>query len=532
MVFFNINLFLEIEMIKHTHGYTKEANLSADAKLVRLLGVVSKLDSEIVATQNQEVVLVIGSTGAGKSTFINYFSGREMVLDSSQMEDAVVCKNPLATIGHGSKACTDRPTLYQEPNSSLILSDCPGFFDNRGVDVEVANAIGIQSMAKNSKRVKGIILIIEKSSLIAGRGKGLEESLAQTLEFLGSDLSNHLDSILVLISKVPHERVARTYTTLAEDVARFPLCTELLRKGNLGFYSPLDDFEPGNGVLSRKDLSAIIQGFKGIDRSERTFNIAISPEAKLEVTGLITMVSSKTRNHLAKHEFEALPHLLQLTSTFSSLNIDRVNNEIEKMESSMVDQIRLFEFDTKGMDHLTQLKKIMPPTYQPVIDKTLKNLQERLHKEQKLESDRKKTEAELNKSQQSISHLKNEQTLLQQSLQESKISQQEYEKQNKALQVQMERTKEHYKETERNMGHLQNQLADAKNDSARIQDVLTSKLDQAEKKAEARIKGLQSELENRNNEPQARVLYFFQQVPRPMPMWGAPPCGMPMFGRK
>nr|MDQ2994845.1 GTPase domain-containing protein [Pseudomonadota bacterium] len=358
-------------MFKHSYASAKDANFDSDIKLVSLLGVVSKMEEETFATKDQEVVLVIGSTGAGKSTFINYVSGRKMILDTSQMDDAVKCKDALAPIGHGMKSCTDRPQLYKEPQSGLILSDCPGFFDNRGINVEIANAVGIQSMAKNSKRVKGIVLIIERSSFTSSRGQGLEMALQSTLEFLGPELSKHLGSIMLLISKVPNDKVAITYKTIAEESERFPLCSELLRMGNVGFYSPLDDLHAGPGVLTQRDLLSKIMGLKGIANSERTFNITISPSAKLEVTGLISLISTRIRNHLAKQEFEPLPQLVKLTETLTRLNIERVNDEVEKMESMVIDQIKLFEFQDKGVEQLNKLKKLMPAPYQPAIEQTL-----------------------------------------------------------------------------------------------------------------------------------------------------------------
>lgn len=58
-------------MFDYKHSYAKPANLGADPKLAKLLGTVSKMGVQIDSAKDSEMVLVIGSTGAGNSTFIN-----------------------------------------------------------------------------------------------------------------------------------------------------------------------------------------------------------------------------------------------------------------------------------------------------------------------------------------------------------------------------------------------------------------------------------------------------------------------------
>lgn len=487
-------------MFDYKHSYAKPANLGGDPKLAKLLGTVSKMGVQIDSAKDKEVVLVIGSTGAGKSTFINYLAGRKMKLDTTQMDDVVVCDNPLAEIGHGMKSHTDRPQLYQEPGSSLILCDCPGFFDNRGLDVEVANAIGIQSLAKNSKLVKGIILIVDRASFLSGRGQTLELTIQSTLKFLGPNLGKNLDSVMMLISKVPNEKIKPFYKAIHDDASMLPLCSEILKRGNVGFYSPLDDLSPVDGVFNRGNLLSKINKFKGIHDSENTFNISVSPSAELEITGLMSLISSRVRSHLNKLEFEPLPDLLKLAEILAGMRIDRVQMESEKMETMVIDQIKLFEFHDKGAEHLSNLKKIMPTSYEKTIVQTLMRVQERVEKEKKIAAEAKKTQIELESSRSAINDLTGKQKTLQKDLESAKISQQEYEKQNKILQDQMSKTTAAYAATEKHMEVLKNELSDAKNEAVRTREFMQQQLSEAERRADERIKSLQSELEKKRDE--------------------------------
>lgn len=479
----------------YSYPHAKSADLTADPKLVSLLSVIANMETEIVTTQDKEVVLIIGATGAGKSTFINYLANRPMELDTTQMEDAIVCKNPLAAIGHGMTSCTDKPQLYAHTN--FVLCDCPGFFDNRGIAVEVANAIGIQSLAKKSKKVKGIILIIDRSSITSTRGQGIELAIEQTLKFLGPDMTKHLDSFMLLISKVPNQKIESFYSTISNEAQRFPLCSQLLKHNHLGFYSPLDDLDNNkSAVLNRNTILNKIAGFRGIPNSGQAFNIAISPSAELEVTGLMNLVGAKIRNHLKNSEFEPIPRLITVIESLNRLNIASIEKEAEKLSSMVMDQIKIFEFEENGKKNLEMLKKIMPPEFQPIIQQTLQSLEKRLKKEQEAEQEKKKTEQKLQESKQNIDRLQGEQTKLHQALQEAQISQQEFEQRNRHLQEKMDKAQNDYRNSEQRIHSLASELNVAREESRRRENEFKKKLEEAEHKSNERIGELQSKLDN------------------------------------
>src|SRR3989344_3450474 len=121
-----------------------------------LLPLIQQIGNETLQCQKDRIVLILGSTGSGKSTLLNYLANKQLELDTSGPEDLIQCKNPLSPIGHGKHSCTVKPEIFPNIVSGITFCDCPGFFDNRGVVTEIANALTLTKLAKESKALQGI----------------------------------------------------------------------------------------------------------------------------------------------------------------------------------------------------------------------------------------------------------------------------------------------------------------------------------------------------------------------------------------
>jgi len=93
------------------------------------------------------VVLFIGCTGAGKSTFLNYLIGLELEFKKIGRKKKVEVRGEAYfPIGHTNVSETHAPKGYYCEDTDIVYIDCPGFYDNRGFEVNVSNALMVSKI--------------------------------------------------------------------------------------------------------------------------------------------------------------------------------------------------------------------------------------------------------------------------------------------------------------------------------------------------------------------------------------------------
>ena len=168
----------------------------------------------------QSLVVVLGNTGAGKSAFINLLHGCTFGLtDEGKM--AVSSESPvseLMRIGHSNKSETFAPQV--EPatatfGAGFAFADCPGFLDNRGFEINVANAVNVKQAIAAATSVR-VVVIINYYSLLADRGKGVKDLLTILSGLFGTaeNVIAHAGSVLLAISQAPvtHPEIGKALT--------------------------------------------------------------------------------------------------------------------------------------------------------------------------------------------------------------------------------------------------------------------------------------------------------------------------------
>ena len=80
--------------------------------------------------QRTSAVFVVGDTGSGKSTFINFMVGAPLVMKKEEKLNRYMIENaeadPQLPIGHGMKSKTKIPTIYKDKENRVWV-DTPGF---------------------------------------------------------------------------------------------------------------------------------------------------------------------------------------------------------------------------------------------------------------------------------------------------------------------------------------------------------------------------------------------------------------------
>ena len=88
--------------------------------------------------------------------------------------------------------------------AEAVFVDCPGFLDNRGASINIANAVNIKATLNASANARSIV-ILNYHSLKADRSRGLRE-LGQILTDLFGSVSrvlDNIDSLLLGVTQCP-----------------------------------------------------------------------------------------------------------------------------------------------------------------------------------------------------------------------------------------------------------------------------------------------------------------------------------------
>ncbi len=160
-------------------------------------------------SQIEDVIIVIGATGSGKSTIINYLSGidNQMIYDETTGNILVEPKagqsnqNP-AKIGHD---CTSKTLYPQIMENEFAFVDCPGFYDTRFDDQGMCAALGVPLAVHHAKKIRAVVVVLDWQSTdptSSCRGAGIRE-LSHTLSNLFDVSGDAKLPIIFAISKPP-----------------------------------------------------------------------------------------------------------------------------------------------------------------------------------------------------------------------------------------------------------------------------------------------------------------------------------------
>ena len=170
--------------------------------------IIDRNDKTSDVILNKDVIILLGLTGAGKSTTAQFLAGMKMVRKEKITKDADGLEIPnLYYEGEDSPelqhllevfqvgtalSCTrsiNAVPLKDEVAKGVMLCDSPGFFDTDGPEKDISNGIGISRALRRCKSLRIVIVIgemgdrlesIEKiaSTLVLCMKKQLEQSFA------------------------------------------------------------------------------------------------------------------------------------------------------------------------------------------------------------------------------------------------------------------------------------------------------------------------------------------------------------------
>lgn len=94
--------------------------------MAEVFRLVEEGEKYITALAGRDVVIVLGNSGVGKSTTINFLLGSKMVRNGKSI-DVDPSQAKLANVGHTNTACTVFPALYAVEGHPYVYLDTRGF---------------------------------------------------------------------------------------------------------------------------------------------------------------------------------------------------------------------------------------------------------------------------------------------------------------------------------------------------------------------------------------------------------------------
>jgi len=333
-------------------------SLSNEEQIQCLTGCIAVGAARARQARGKHVIMFIGNTGAGKSTLVNYLHGcaMEAFKPNPTFSRRVVRVKPgspkpeLMPIGHTNQSKTFIPGIGADSNFTYM--DCPGFIDNRGPEINIANAVNIKQAIYAAKSVT-VVVLINYYSLLADRGKGLNDLTRILQDLFGSvaRLEARAASIALGVSRVPAEVEGDSINVndiqaLLGDTSGLPpreaqVMTAL--RSSLFIAHPTRTMDPEHGWLSRDALIQRLQGLEKITEPSDIFQTVLTPEDERALRSIVEGLSDKVKVSMSNNDFPTAAQLLGHLA-----KIDAIDNAlVTRLLHQARDTVRLALLDLR-----------------------------------------------------------------------------------------------------------------------------------------------------------------------------------------
>jgi len=333
-----------------------------------ILESIASVDEEIGReAKGKDVVLVIGNTGAGKSTFVNYMIGKKMkeTRKRSSLTKGVECEDdsaPAALIGHGSDSATDFPKLYSD-DLNLTYCDCPGFLDSRGAKAELVNMYSIAKIANVANKVKGVVVIANSNILEVDRGRGLVVLTDLLHSILISRGVEYLDSMTLLMNRAPVGVTVDELRDCLSEVSssQFPQNCDAKTvfdslAGSCQFYDPLDKFD--ERCTTRQEIKDTVLRFGGIP--SEAFDVHLSGEANSVLEAMLRRVLECAKQCFVDDCFEYVVNFVATMDELKILKSEVVDRVLEEFKQFMISKVRDWSEDPEMVVYIQKIACQIP----------------------------------------------------------------------------------------------------------------------------------------------------------------------------
>ncbi|CAL1288930.1 unnamed protein product [Larinioides sclopetarius] len=161
--------------------------------------------------EHKDVILVLGNTGSGKSTFTQWVAGDNTKLISKETEEGTgeYIIEDHNRIGNTTlKSKTIFPELVVDAKTNAAYYDCPGFSDTQGTSHDIASTYFIKEVLEFSESLK-MVFTISHPSLRKGVDRQDFMKLVRHVTDLVKDIEKFKHSIAIVATKVDNQYIKK-----------------------------------------------------------------------------------------------------------------------------------------------------------------------------------------------------------------------------------------------------------------------------------------------------------------------------------
>ena len=192
----------QIKALLRFYSHMQSLELGEPFKVGKALSLIREsMDALEMFQKLEDVVMMIGKTGGGKSTIINVLSGVEYdVCEDKYGEKYLQSLSEEKTKSSNSSSSeTAYPIIIKDEKTGKSLVDLPGILDTRGVAYEMAAGIGAQLLPFHISSFK-VITLVCKWEHISVKGKDVLDNFNMLGRLVNSS-PELMKNVLLIVNK-------------------------------------------------------------------------------------------------------------------------------------------------------------------------------------------------------------------------------------------------------------------------------------------------------------------------------------------
>ena len=210
-----------------------------------------KSSNQMLKIKGKDLVLVVGNTGSGKSTVINYLLGNQMVKQIHKgkrvFKGTTQDETMYPKIGLSNLSETLYSSIYHDHKSNIYWCDCPGFGENRGITEEILAEMNLEIAIKLANSIKAIVIVINSHELDVKKGVALSQ-LNQKIFNIVKNFDEVIQSVLFVFTKIDENDMTRE--DLIEQIEQKIEDQAVLKQKSKSSWN-LNDSEENNNTIEK-----------------------------------------------------------------------------------------------------------------------------------------------------------------------------------------------------------------------------------------------------------------------------------------